>query len=209
MKRLVAFLAIAGGLLAGVAVAVSRELRKPVPFPRARLTMNRTINPLLLRLGFVGGHNSHLGTIEHVGRTSGARYLSPIYPHIEGDTALIPVPLREHSQWAKNVLAAGRCRLQVHETLYDLDQPQLIPAREVAHLSPVVRSILDRFGWEYLVLRRVAEIPGTFAIHRETELPAESTAQELPAESTAQEPPLDRTYALPSSADAGPVSVEG
>jgi hypothetical protein len=188
MKRFVTVVGVLGGIAFGLTVAGYRELRKPMPFPRAREAMNRSINPLLLRLGFIGGHNSHLGTIEHVGRVSGIRRLSPIYPHLEGDTVLIPVPLREQSQWAQNVLAAGQCRLQVRETLYDLDQPVLIPAREVAHLSPMIRSILGRFGWEYLVLHRVADVPGTFAVHGGT----------VPVATGATEPTIEGAFELPA-----------
>lgn len=186
MKRFVWLAAIVGGILVGVSAFVARELQKPNPFPRARVWMNRTMNPALLRLGFVGGHSSHLGTLEHVGRTSGHVYFSPVYPHLEGDSVLIPVPLREHSQWAQNVLAAGRCRLQLHETLYELTRPTLVPTREVAHLAPPVRGVLDRFGWEYLVLHREAEVPGTFATHEGA--PARETG--LP------EPPIEGTFEL-------------
>lgn len=123
---------------------------------------NRVVDPILIRLGVVGGRRSELGLIEHVGRTSGIRRLTPVHPEPIPDGFRIVVPLAEASEWARNVLAAGRCRLQVHGVVYELAEPSLVPAGTVDDLPRPVRQLLAAAGFDYLVMKtRSAEI-GTF-----------------------------------------------
>ena len=72
----------------------------------------------------------------------------------------IVVPLGPKSQWAQNVLAAGHCRLQLHDTVYDLDEPVLLAAGEVPDIATPVAMLMDRFGVQYLILRQFAERAG-------------------------------------------------
>ena len=107
--------------------------------------MNDDVNPWLIAHGVPGSANAEIATLEHIGRTSGLARFTPVHPTIRGETALIPVPLGAGSQWARNVVAAGRARLQLHEVLYDLDGPALIPVAETG-LSRR-RSPAPSTGW--------------------------------------------------------------
>lgn len=144
--------------------------------------MNEVVDPWLIRRGIAGGR-SELGTLEHVGRRSGTRHLTPVHPVATEDGFRIIVPLGLKSEWARNVLAAGHCRLQVADVVFDLDEPLLMPARDVAELGDTARRIADRLGFMYLRLHRFAQRPGRFdetvsetaqpvAVERATEAPA-------------------------------------
>jgi F420H(2)-dependent quinone reductase len=164
MRRLVVVVA-ALGLLAAAGVALWRRN------PRMGAgRMNELVNPVLVRRGLAGGGRSELGTLEHMGRKSGTVRLTPVHPVLVGDTVRIVVPLGLQSEWARNVLAAGHCRLQLHDTVYELDEPVLLPAGAIADLPAVSRWLGDMLGVMYLRLHRFAEHPGAL------EAPAEAIA---------------------------------
>jgi hypothetical protein len=150
--------------------------------------MNSTVNPWLMEHGIPGSAKAEIATLEHVGRKSGTTYFTPIHPTIHDDVVLIPAPLGVGSQWARNVLESGRARLQFHETLYELDQPELITVTEAGMVPPPVAGPFDHMGWRYLRMHLVASVPGTFATH-EISIPA--TAQPF------AEPPLEGPYEIP------------
>jgi len=154
VRRLLLFV---GVLAAAGAVLVIAWLRNPRMGTRFT---NEVLNPALVRRGGSGVGRSELGTLEHVGRRTGTRHLTPIHPVPTEDGFKILVPLGQRSQWVQNVLAAGHCRLQLHDTVYDLDEPVLLAAGEMPDMpSPVARTF-DRVGVQYLLLRRFAERPG-------------------------------------------------
>ena len=130
-------------------------------FPRAGLAWTNEVgNPWLVRKGLVGRGASELGTIEHIGRRSGRRYLTPVHPVTTADGFRIVVPLAEQSEWAKNVLAAGHCRLQLHDVVYELDEPLMVRPVDVRDLPPLVRWVEGRLGFAYLRLHRFEEHAG-------------------------------------------------
>jgi hypothetical protein len=125
--------------------------------------VNAVVNPRMIRRGFAGSGASEIGTLEHIGRRSGRRRLTPVHPEPTVDGFRIIVPLGAHSEWARNVLAAGHCRLQLHDVVYDLDEPRLVAAGEVGDLPAPVRSLAAALGFDYLLLHRFAAAPGTLA----------------------------------------------
>lgn len=152
------FLLFFGSLAAAGVVFAIAWLRNPRM--GTRLT-NEVVNPFLVRRGISGAGRSELGTLEHVGRRTGTRHLTPIHPVPTEDGFKIVVPLGPRSQWVQNVLAAGHCRLQLHDTVYDLDEPVLLAAGEMPDVPGPAARALDRIGVQYLLLRRFAERPGT------------------------------------------------
>jgi hypothetical protein len=73
----------------------------------------------------------------------------------------IVVPVGRQSEWARNVLAAGSCRIQLHDTVYELDEPAMVPPSEISSLPAMVRRPEGFLGFEYLLLRRFASHPGS------------------------------------------------
>jgi hypothetical protein len=159
------------------AVYAARELAQTdhVPFPRLREFMNRTVDPMVLRAGLVGGHTSELGCLEHVGRVSGEIHHTPVYPRLIDDRVVIPLPLRERSEWARNVLAAGRCRLQLHEKIHELDQPEIVKLADLSLGPDWLRGVEERLDLEAMRLHRVSEAEATFATLEPTMAPMTET----------------------------------
>ena len=178
-------LAIAGfGVAVGAGLAIYWRW-----FPRAGLKWTNEVgNPWLVRQGLVGRGVSELGTLEHIGRRSGRRYLTPIHPVATPDGFRIVVPLAERSEWAKNVLAAGHCRLQLHDIVYELDEPLMVQPADVRELPRFIRALEGRLGFTYLRLHRFAEAPGT--LEDEATADAAPTAAAKKTRSSARSEPL-------------------
>jgi hypothetical protein len=141
-----------------------------------RHVVTHRFNPAVERFGLVGGRRSPWAMIEHVGRVSGTVRRTPILPRVTDATVYVPLPYGDDVQWAQNVLAAGHCRLQAHERVYDLDEPRVISARGNPTLPRWLRELDARRGRNYLALRRVADVAGTFAPSRDEEASVRSTS---------------------------------
>jgi hypothetical protein len=120
-------------------------------------------DPLVMRLGLVGGRVSPWAVMEHVGRTSGAVHRTPVTPRVHEDRMFIPLPYGTDVQWLRNVQATGHCRVQFHETIYELDEPAIITPDELTGLPEIAHEALDMSGRHYLRLHVLDRAPGTFA----------------------------------------------
>jgi len=125
--------------------------------------MNDRVNPLLLRHGVSGEPASEIGILEHVGRRSGVRRLTPVHPEPTSDGFRIMVPLADRSEWARNVLAAGHCRLELRGTIHELDEPVMLCPADMEGMAGPVRWATSALGFRYLRLHRFAEAPGTLS----------------------------------------------
>lgn len=150
MRRLLFLAATALGLV--IAVGWWREHRRV-----GTDYMNRTINPWLERHGLISGSRGELGLVEHVGRTSGIVRLTPIHPMPIAGGFRIIVPVGERSEWARNVLAAGRCRIVIGDRTFELAQPALETPAEVPGLPRPMRALFGWLGFRYLHLRFAEE----------------------------------------------------
>jgi deazaflavin-dependent oxidoreductase (nitroreductase family) len=167
MRRLIVFVAFAGGLYAAVRWWRGHR-RTGAGF------VNRVVNPWLLRSGIIRTSHDELGIIEHVGRRSGTVRRTPVHPvPIEGGYRII-VPIGEASEWVRNVRAAGHCRLILGDRVIELDEPMLETAAQVPELSRPVRALFDWLGFRYLRLHTLSVTPEVLE-------PIESTAVEREA----------------------------
>lgn len=121
---------------------------------------NDVVNPMLIERGLAGSRGSELATLEHVGRRSGTRRLTPLHAIPTPDGVRFAVPLGERSEWARNVLAAGECRMQYHDMIVELDEPRLLEPSDVPGMGPLAERLTTWLGWRYLTLRRVREPAG-------------------------------------------------
>ena len=115
--------------------------------------VNAVVNPALVRSGLAGTGGSEIGTLEHTGRRTGVRRLTPVHPEPTANGFRIVVPLGTQSEWARNVIAAGHCRLTLHDRTFDLDEPTMVDAARVDDLPWVLRRIMGALGFRYLSLR--------------------------------------------------------
>jgi hypothetical protein len=153
MRKIVAVLA----LVAAVRLAVRAWRENP---RIGTAFVNSVVNPALLRRGLAGGRASEIGTLEHFGRRSGLRRLTPVHPEPTKGGFRVLVPLGPQSQWARNVLVAGHCRLHLHGQVFDLDEPVTVAAAEAGDLPWVVRRLMTALGFQYLYLHTFATRPG-------------------------------------------------
>lgn len=115
--------------------------------------VNRIIDPWLERQGVISGSHGELGLIEHVGRKTGIVRRTPIHPEPTDDGFRIIVPIGEQSEWARNVLAAGHCRMVLGDRTIELDEPVLETPADVPGLPRPVRALFEWLGFRYLRLR--------------------------------------------------------
>jgi len=125
-----------------------------------RAFVTHRFNPIVMRLGLAGGRVSPWATLEHVGRTSGAIYHTPIYARTAGDHAFVLLTYGADVHWVRNVQAAGHCRMQAHETLFELDEPAIVSASDNPMVPRALRGALDRTGRMYLRLHILDRAPG-------------------------------------------------
>jgi deazaflavin-dependent oxidoreductase (nitroreductase family) len=64
--------------------------------------------------------------LSHRGRSSGRSYSIPVAVARVPDGFVVPVPFGERTQWVKNVLAAGGCRLRWAGRDYELVDPEIV-----------------------------------------------------------------------------------
>lgn len=159
MKPTVRRLVAAGAAIAAFA-CIGRLIRTSVPG-----VVTQRFNPLVMRHGLAGGRRSPWAILEHRGRASGATYRTPIsiLQGTSDDHVYVRLTYGSGVHWVKNVRATGRCRVQAHETILELDQPTVVRASENVLIPASIRTILDLAGRTYLRLHVVERRPGTFA----------------------------------------------
>lgn len=89
--------------------------------------------------------------LEHVGRRSGRTFSTPVRAvrrgGIRGERVIIGASFGVTSDWIRNTMAAGGCRILIHGELLELTAPRIVAYDEVAgDLPPVMRFILHRLA---------------------------------------------------------------
>lgn len=154
MRRMLGVLGIAGVAIGASWLIVTRRRDGLRDF------VSHRFDPVVMRFGLAGGRGSPWGIIEHLGRTTGTIHRTPIYPRTFGDHVYIPLPYGTDVQWVRNIKAAGHCRLGLHATIFDLDEPVIIPATDNPMLPPRLQALLARRGRSYLRLHILDQAPG-------------------------------------------------
>lgn len=94
----------------------------------------------------------------HVGRRSGRAYETPVVARPAPDGFLIPLPFGPSTQWAQNLLAAGRGHLRHAGRSFAIDRPEIIDLETAdAHLPVLIRMASRRFGIRHYVRVRTTE----------------------------------------------------
>ena len=122
--------------------------------------VNRVVDPYVVGHGVADRTHGEIGIVEHVGRTSGIVRVSPVHPVATTEGFRIIVPLGLESQWARNVLAAGGCRLEVGGVVHELDQPVLVDPTTIDETPRWIGHVMSRLGFRYLLVRSVARVAG-------------------------------------------------
>lgn len=166
-------LMVVAGLGTAAAVAGAAWWRRNPRFGSGYV--NRVVDPWLVRRGIVDRSRGEIGLLEHIGRRSGTVRVTPVHPVPTDRGFRIIVPLGRESHWAQNVMAAGHCRIQVGDTIHELDEPVLVAPSAITEVPLAAARVMEWLGFRYLVLHRVAARPGSL---EPTAAPAESNEPE-------------------------------
>ncbi|MGV9713482.1 nitroreductase family deazaflavin-dependent oxidoreductase [Gordonia sp. NPDC003424] len=66
--------------------------------------------------------------VEHVGRTSGRRYSTPVMAWVDGERLSIVLVYGRHTDWVRNVLAAGQFGVIRKSRHHTVVRPRVIPS---------------------------------------------------------------------------------
>ena len=102
-----------------------------------------------------------LALIHHTGRRTGTRYATPVLLLREGSGWAVVLLYGEQSDWARNVLAAGGCRIERWGRLLDIRHVELVPLTAADLAIPVLlRSMLRRLGASAVLRLEPGDGPG-------------------------------------------------
>ena len=118
------------------------------------------INPRQMRSA--GTPGAYASVIRHRGRVSGQPYETPVGAVAADGGFVIALPYGSRANWVQNVLASASATI-VHEgSTFQVDQPEVIPMREVA--AEFTAGDQRSFRWmavdKALRVRRVAQHVG-------------------------------------------------
>ncbi len=115
--------------------------------------MTKILNPVIVK--FAGRrHFGMAAQIQHVGRRSGKVYLTPATAHVHGDVILVALTFGNHSDWSRNVRAAGGCVVRFDGRIYQATDPQFLSREEAGPLLRAAFSPMLRAGTRLLGVRQ-------------------------------------------------------
>lgn len=122
-----------------------------------RVFNKHLLNPAMMLLA--GRRYWYASVIEHTGRRTGKRYATPVVAERVTDGFIIPLPYGTHTDWLRNVLAAGHATIRVHGKTYKAVDPQILDGAAAAgQLAPRRKRSFDRFNVShYLKMAPAAE----------------------------------------------------
>ena len=101
-----------------------------MPFPRWLAKVNRRVfNPIEIRRGV-------RPVLVHVGRSSGSTYRTPLDAHPVPDGYVFIPNYGPHSDWCRNVLAAGTAGLSIGGEEIELGSPLMVRKGDIWALLP-------------------------------------------------------------------------
>lgn len=121
---------------------------------------NRAIlNPR--QLTSAGTTGAYASVIEHIGRTTGKTYRTPVQAVSIADHVVIPLPYGARTDWARNVLARGSATITIDGTTWPVTAPQVMPLQDAGASFPPKDERLHRWFHldQCLRLRRTEPYP--------------------------------------------------
>jgi deazaflavin-dependent oxidoreductase (nitroreductase family) len=86
------------------------------------------------------------GILTHVGRKSGKIYPTPVNVFRAPEGFLIALTYGRESQWVRNVIAAGGCKLEIRGVQYQLSSPTIVHDPTRRRFPIPVRIVLWLIG---------------------------------------------------------------
>jgi deazaflavin-dependent oxidoreductase (nitroreductase family) len=111
------------------------------------------LNPVILKLAG-RRHVRFAAQIQHTGRRSGRRYVTPASARLAGDTFFIPLTFGNSSDWARNVRAAGSCTIRLNGTDYRAVRPRFVDRDQAMQEGRTAFSRVERGMFRALGIRQ-------------------------------------------------------
>jgi deazaflavin-dependent oxidoreductase (nitroreductase family) len=125
-----------------------------MPIPKAVARFNRHVTNPAART--FAGRLPPFALVLHRGRRSGREYRTPVWAFRTKEGYVIPLTYGADSEWVRNIVADGECRLRRRGRVEVLTNPQVLrgaPGREL--VPAMVRGPLRAMNvWEFLRLSR-------------------------------------------------------
>jgi hypothetical protein len=147
-----------------ISIALTKAMHQKEFRDNIRQFNRRRLNPATLHIA--GNRSRVYASLEHVGRRSGHEYITPVVAKPLGDGFVIPLPYGADTDWCRNVLAAGKCKLHWNGQEYALEKPEVIPPSLALGAFPFSQRVIFVAGGlkQYLWLHTSQEIPEKIAI---------------------------------------------
>jgi deazaflavin-dependent oxidoreductase (nitroreductase family) len=122
-----------------------------MPLPKSLARFNRSAkNRVFIRFS---GRVPPFAIITHVGRKSGREYRTPLMAFRQPDGFAIALTYGPDTDWMRNVVPAGGCKLEYHRKSYELTNPLVKPFGETQQRFPApVRLALRLFHTNEVLL---------------------------------------------------------
>lgn len=161
---------VASVLWLGFTVSFRTKFR-PVQSAIRRLN-RRVLNPRQMRTA--GQPGAWASVINHVGRTSGTSYQTPVVAVPTDDGFVIALPYGPTADWVRNVVAAGAATIEHDGRTVRVTRPELVPAADANPLFAAKEQRMQRvFGVNDFLLLRHAELRRRANHHTANALPDE------------------------------------
>lgn len=135
MSRLVAVIAAIVVVMMGLAVTFVAGMRhKSLLVLNSVKRVSRAMKPLMMKSA--GRPGAWASVVHHVGRTSGRSYVTPVQAVRTEDGFAIALPYGPTTDWLKNVQAAGSATIVTGGSTYIVDQPRVVPLKDVGAYFP-------------------------------------------------------------------------
>jgi deazaflavin-dependent oxidoreductase (nitroreductase family) len=134
-----------------------------MPAPRWLARFNRRVTNRVT--GLVAPYLPGFGVIEHVGRRTGRRFRTPVNvfrgvsgssEHADGaaDMYVVALTYGVHSDWVRNVFAAGGCELTRRGRRLHVGSPRVVHDEARQLVPPPVRAVLGAMHvYDFLTVR--------------------------------------------------------
>jgi deazaflavin-dependent oxidoreductase (nitroreductase family) len=122
--------------------------------------MTKVLNPLIRKLAG-RRHFFMAGLVHHHGRRSGRGYVTPVGARHHQGTIVIPLTFGSRSDWCRNVMAAGRCRIRTAGVDYDAADARLLGRDEARPAVRLAFNPMERLTFRLLSIRQFMVLTAT------------------------------------------------
>jgi deazaflavin-dependent oxidoreductase (nitroreductase family) len=111
-----------------------------MPAGRRLARFNRLVTNRIL--GLLAPYVPGMGMVVHRGRKTQRQYRTPVLVFRRGDSFIIALTYGPETDWVRNVVAAGGCKLETRGRTVKLTSPRLFHDEQRRLMPPIVRQML-------------------------------------------------------------------